>query len=67
MPQLLVVALVAGAGLLVWRAVGREMRRVGEELRREEERAAKPAVVPLEAGEDGVYRPRESQGTADRG
>lgn len=65
MPQILVFAVVAGAALLVWRTVGREMKRVGEELRREEARN-QTAAVPLERGADGIYRPADEAARQDR-
>ena len=58
MPQLIALALVGGLGWYAWRALKREMSRVGNELKRDEvKREAQPTV--LERGEDGVYRPKQ--------
>ena len=58
MPQLIALALVGGLGWYAWRALKREMTRVGEELKRDDVKAdASPTV--LEPGEDGVYRPKK--------
>lgn len=61
MPQLLIFAVIAGAALLAVRAVGREMNRVGEQLRRQEAEKNEGAPMPLEKGSDGIYRPRDPQ------
>ncbi|MEC9343192.1 MAG: hypothetical protein VYD64_05025 [Pseudomonadota bacterium] len=58
MPQLIALGLVGVLGWYAWRALKREMSRVGNELKRDEvKRESQPTV--LERGEDGVYRPKE--------
>ena len=57
MPQVLALALIGGAAWFAWRALKRQMRQVGEELRRRENVGRE--VTPLERGEDGVYRPKD--------
>ena len=54
MPQLIGLVLVGGAVWLACRAVSKQMKKVGEELRRAEQKA-KP--VPLKRDDDGVFRP----------
>lgn len=58
MPQVLALALVGGVAWLAWRALKAQMARIGEELRDREN--AGRQVTPLERGEDGVYRPKDS-------
>lgn len=58
MPQLLAIAVLGAAVWLVGRAVRREMSRVGEQLRRDEEKKTARSVTALEKDEDGIYRPR---------
>ncbi|MFZ1814730.1 MAG: hypothetical protein WBO55_11280 [Rhizobiaceae bacterium] len=59
MPQLLAIALI---GLLVWyawRALKREMARIGDDVERaKKSQPRKGEVTILEKGEDGVYRPK---------
>ncbi|MCG6858984.1 MAG: hypothetical protein LJE67_13060 [Salaquimonas sp.] len=59
MPQLIALALVGGLGWYAWRALKREMTRVGDELRHDEVKANDQPTV-LERGEDGVYRPKKN-------
>ncbi len=56
MPQLLGIALIGGVVWLAYRAISKQMAKVGEELR-EAERNAKP--VPLKRDDDGIFRPDE--------
>ena len=58
MPQLIAIALIGGLGWYAWRALKREMSRVGEELKRDEVKTDNQPTA-LERGEDGVYRPRK--------
>ncbi len=53
--QLIAVGLVGGLVWYGYRAFKREMKRVGEQIREEEKKAASKTV--LKQDEDGVYRP----------
>ena len=56
MPQLIGVALIGGLLWYGYRALKREMERVGKETRKAEVKSKKG--TELEEGEDGVYRPK---------
>ena len=60
MPQLIGIALVGGVIWFGYRALKREMERIGRETR-EAERKAKEAKrgKELVRGDDGVFRPEE--------
>lgn len=60
MPQLIAIALVGGAAWLAWRALRKEMARVGEELH-EAERVRNDSPTRLERGPDGVWRPKDGE------
>ena len=55
--QLIAVGLVGGLIWYGYRAFKREMKRVGDELREEEKKAARKTV--LKQDPDGVYRPHK--------
>jgi hypothetical protein len=57
MPQVIALGLVGGLVWFAWRALSREMKRVGEELN-----SASRDVTPLEQGKDGIYRPKGDAG-----
>ena len=61
MPQLIAIVLIGGVAWFAWRALKREMARVGEQLRDEETARAEREGTRLEAGEDGVYRPERTR------
>jgi len=55
--QLVAVGLVGGILWYGYRAFKREMKRVSDEIREEEKKAAQKTV--LKQDEDGVYRPHK--------
>jgi len=55
--QLVAVGLVGGLLWYGYRAFKREMKRVGEEMREEERKAAKKTALKQDA--DGIYRPKK--------
>ena len=57
MPQLIAIALVGGAAWFGFKAIKREMARVGEKTRKAE--AKKQPPVKLKQDDDGVFRPRD--------
>ena len=57
MPQLITIALVGGVAWLGYKAIRREMTRVGETVRKSEVKKQSP--VKLKQGDDGVFRPRD--------
>lgn len=59
MPQLIAIALVGGVVWVAWRALQREMARVGDELADRERTKSAEKVEHLERDADGVYRPRK--------
>lgn len=60
MPQLIAVALIGGVIWYGYRAFKREMERVGRETREADLNAKKDDAMPLQKGEDGVYRPGDT-------
>lgn len=58
MPQLIALALIGLVVWYAWQALKREMARVGEDVKQDEEPRPQRQVTALEKGEDGVYRPR---------
>lgn len=64
MPQLIALALIGGVVWFAYRALKREMARVGSETR-DAERGDKRKVDALEKGPDGVYRPRPGKPETD--
>jgi hypothetical protein len=59
MPQLVAIALIGGVIWYAWRALKREMGRIGNEVAEHEHKAAAKKAPVLEKGPDGVYRPRD--------
>jgi hypothetical protein len=59
MPQLVAIALVGGLVWYAWRALKREMARIGNEVAEQETKKAAREATVLEKGPDGVYRPRD--------
>ena len=67
MPQLIAIALIGFLAFYAWRALKREMGRIGNELGEQEAARNLKDAAALEKGPDGVYRPRRSDTeTADR-
>ena len=60
MPQLIAIVLIGGVIWYGYRAFKREMERVGRETREADLNSNKAAAKPLQKGEDGVYRPDET-------
>ena len=58
MPQLIVLALVGGAAWYGYKAIKREMDRVGRQTREAEVKKQSP--VKLTQDEDGVFRPKDN-------
>jgi Mg2+/citrate symporter len=56
--QLLALTLVGLVVFIAWRALKKEMKRVGDELERQETRRAKHTIPVLQKDKDGVYRPK---------
>jgi hypothetical protein len=59
MPQFIAIALIGGLVYFAWRALKREMRRVGDELEHHERGSAERKATILRQDEDGIYRPRK--------
>lgn len=59
MPQLVAIALIGGVIWYAWRALKREMARIGNEVAEQEHKSAAGKSTMLEKGPDGVYRPRD--------
>ncbi len=59
MPQLVAIALIGGVVWYAWRALKREMARIGNEVAEQEHKSAAKHAPVLEKGADGVYRPRD--------
>lgn len=63
MPQLILIGLVAVGGYFIWKAVKREMTRVGRELdETRKEQASKTATTLEQDPETGRYRPKRDEG-----
>jgi hypothetical protein len=62
MPQFIAVALIGGVVWYAWRALKREMGRIGREMAEQEQKSATKDATVLEKGEDGVYRPVKRRG-----
>lgn len=60
MPQLIALALIGAVIWYAWRALQKEMARIGDEMK-ETVRKKEPQgrFTALEKGEDGVYRPKQ--------
>lgn len=58
MPQLIAIGLIGGLVYYAWRALKREMARIGDEVASKEKPNAPLSGTILEKGPDGVYRPR---------
>ncbi|MCW2308251.1 hypothetical protein [Rhodobium gokarnense] len=61
MAQLLLVGLIGIAAIVGWNTVKKEMARVEKKLHENDpkKKRARDDVETLEAGADGVYRPKE--------
>lgn len=61
MPQLVAIVLIGGVLWVAWRALRREMARVGDELDERDRVKSDQKVEHLERDADGVYRPKKGK------